>query len=145
MTFAAGVRFGSYEILSLLGKGGMGEVYKARDTRLQRVVALKILPAESVADADRRARLLLEAQAASRLNHPNIVTIHDIAEEQGIRYIAMEYVAGAPLDRTITGGGLPLRKCDTKAWFTTAIRRVVAVSDSNNPRPSKTCVPTAAK
>src|ERR1700733_11582654 len=109
MTFAAGVRFGSYEILSLLGKGGMGEVYKARDTRLQRVVALKILPAESVADADRRARLLLEAQAASRLNHPNIVTIHDIAEEQGIRYIAMEYVAGAPLDRTITGGGLPLR------------------------------------
>jgi serine/threonine protein kinase/Tfp pilus assembly protein PilF len=109
MTFAAGVRFGSYEILSLLGKGGMGEVYKARDTRLQRVVALKILPAESVADADRRARLLLEAQAASRLNHPNIVTIHDIAEEQGIRYIAMEYVAGAPLDRTITGSGLPLR------------------------------------
>ncbi|MGD0568458.1 MAG: protein kinase [Candidatus Sulfotelmatobacter sp.] len=109
MTFAAGVRFGPFEILSLLGKGGMGEVYKARDTRLQRVVALKILPAENVADADRRARLLLEAQAASRLNHPNIVTIHDIAEEQGICYIAMEYIAGTPLDQTIRGGGLPLK------------------------------------
>jgi serine/threonine protein kinase/Tfp pilus assembly protein PilF len=109
MTFAAGVRFGPYEILSLLGKGGMGEVYKARDTRLQRVVALKILPAENVPDADRGARLLLEARAASRLNHPNIVTIHDIAEERGIFFIAMEYVAGTPLDQTISGSGLPLK------------------------------------
>lgn len=109
MTFAAGVRIGPYEILSLLGKGGMGEVYKARDTRLQRVVALKILRAENVADLDRKARFLLEARAASRLNHSNIVTIHDISEEQGICYIAMEYVAGTPLDKRIAGSGLPLK------------------------------------
>ena len=79
MAFAAGARVGPYEILGLLGTGGMGEVYKARDTRLQRVIALKTLPAEKIADEDRKRRFLGEAQAASRLNHPNIVTIYDLS------------------------------------------------------------------
>ena len=108
MTFAAGIRFGPYEILTLLGKGGMGEVYKAKDVRLQRVVALKILSTENVLDPDRKARFLLEARAASRLNHPNIVTIYDISEERGVGYIAMEYIAGKPLDQIIAEGALPL-------------------------------------
>jgi serine/threonine protein kinase/Tfp pilus assembly protein PilF len=110
MAFAAGERFGPYEILALVGAGGMGEVYKARDTRLHRIIALKALPAAKVADADRKRRFLVEAQAASRLNHPNIVSIHDILEENGICFIAMEYVAGATLEQTNTGSGLPLKQ-----------------------------------
>src|SRR6266851_587899 len=109
MALAAGERIGPYEILALLGVGGMGEVYKARDTRLQRVIALKTLPAEKVADADRKRRFLVEAQAASRLNHPNIVTIHDISEENGVCFIAMEYVARTTLEQANTSG-LPLKQ-----------------------------------
>ena len=94
MAFAV-TRIGPYEILGLLGSGGMGEVYKARDTRLHRIIALKTLPAEMVADADRKRRFLVEAQAASRLNHPNtIITICDISERrQEFVSIAMEYVS----------------------------------------------------
>src|SRR5258707_8537091 len=109
MAFAAGVCIGPYEILALLGAGGMGEVYKARDTRLHRIIALKTLSAEKVADADRKRRFLVEAQAASRLNHPNIVTIHDISEENGVCFIAMEYVAGTTLEQANTSSGLPLK------------------------------------
>src|SRR6266481_5310342 len=109
MAFNAGVHIGPYEILALLGAGGMGEVYKARDTRLHRLIALKILPAEKVADADRKRRFLVEAQAASKLNHPNIVIIHDISEENGVCFIAMEYVAGTTLEHMNTGGGLALK------------------------------------
>jgi serine/threonine-protein kinase len=113
MAFAAGVRLGPYEILALLGAGGMGEVYRARDTRLNRIVALKTLPAAKVADADWKRRFLHEAQAASRLNHPNIVTVHDISEENGVCFMTMEYVAGATLERVNTGSGVPL-KCAMK-------------------------------
>jgi serine/threonine-protein kinase len=109
MPIAAGVRIGPYEILALLGAGGMGEVYKARDTRLHRIIALKALPAGKVADGERKRRFLLEAQAASRLNHPNIVTIHDISEDNGVCFIAMEYVAGATLERANIDGGLSLK------------------------------------
>jgi eukaryotic-like serine/threonine-protein kinase len=109
MTFARGLHIGPYEILALLGTGGMGEVYKARDTRLNRVIALKTLPAEKVADADRKARFLVEARAASRLNHPNIVTIYDISEENGVCFIAMEYIAGTTLEQANTGSGVSLK------------------------------------
>src|SRR3977135_997571 len=109
MALAAGVRVGPYEILALLGAGGMGEVYKARDTRLQRVIALKTLPAEKVADAEGKRRFLVEAQAASILNHPNIVTIHDISEENGVCFIAMEFVAGSTLEQVNNSGGLSLQ------------------------------------
>jgi serine/threonine protein kinase len=79
MLLPPGTRFGSYEIVAPLGAGGMGEVYKARDTRLNRFVAIKVLPAERMADEGRKQRFIREAQTASALNHPNIINIHDIA------------------------------------------------------------------
>ena len=90
MRISAGSKLGSYEVLSLLGAGGMGEGYRARDTRLGREVAIKVLPAERLADENRRQRFVQEARAASTLNHPNIVTIYEIASADGIDFIAME-------------------------------------------------------
>jgi serine/threonine protein kinase/Tfp pilus assembly protein PilF len=110
MALAAGVRIRQYEILSFLGAGGMGEVYKAHDTRLQRVIALKTLPPDKIADADRKKQFLAEAQAASRLNHPNIVTIHDISEQDGSCFIAMEYITGSTLEKVTSSNGLPLKQ-----------------------------------
>ena len=97
MTVTAGTRFDHYEILALLGQGGMGEVYRARDTRLDRVVALKLLPAPLTQDADRVRRFIQEAKAVSALNHPNIVTIHEIRECEAGRFIVMEFVQGRTL------------------------------------------------
>ncbi len=107
MALAPGDKLGPYEILTLIGKGGMGEVYKARDTRLGRLVAIKILPSEKVADADRKRRFLQEAKAASALNHPNIVTIYDVGSDEAGDYLAMELIAGKSLDQIIPRGGLP--------------------------------------
>ena len=101
-----GQRVAHYQILEKLGQGGMGVVYKARDTHLDRFVALKVLPRERVADADRRRRFVQEAKAASALNHPNIVTIHDIDDASGVHFIAMEYVAGKALSELIGRKGL---------------------------------------
>ncbi len=106
MALAAGTRLGPYTIQSALGAGGMGEVYKARDTRLDRFVAIKVLPADKLADPERKRRFVQEAKAASALNHPNIVTIYDIGSENGVDFIAMEFVAGKTLDETIPLGGL---------------------------------------
>ena len=86
-----------YQVLSLLGAGGMGEVYLARDPRLDRTVALKILPEELAADADRMQRFTREAKAASALNHPNVATIYDVGESDGIPFIVMEHVEGETL------------------------------------------------
>ena len=97
-----------YEIIEKLGEGGMGVVYKARDTHLDRFVAIKFLPAEKVADAERKRRFVQEAKSASALNHPNIITIHDIASDNGLDFISMEYVAGKALNELITRKGLPL-------------------------------------
>ena len=83
-----------YEILERLGEGGMGVVYKAKDTHLDRFVAIKVLPPERVADLERRRRFTQEAKAASALNHPNIITIHDIDEADGVYFISMEFVVG---------------------------------------------------
>jgi Tol biopolymer transport system component len=97
-----------YRVLEKLGEGGMGVVYKARDLHLARFVALKVLPADKVADADRKRRFVQEAKAASALNNPHIVTIHDINTVDGVDFIAMEYVAGKTLDRVIGRKGLRL-------------------------------------
>lgn len=85
----------------------MGEVFRARDTRLGRTVAIKVLPHDKLADPDRKRRFLLEARAASALNHPNIVTLYDIASDGGVDFLVMEYVPGKPLDRLIPPGGMP--------------------------------------
>jgi len=108
MTLPLGSKLGSYEVLSLLGAGGMGEVYRARDTRLGRVVAIKVLPAERMADENRRRRFVQEARAASALNHPNIVTIYEIESAEGNDFIVMEYVPGKTLDTVIPPQGMTL-------------------------------------
>ena len=111
----AGTRLGPYEILAPLGAGGMGEVYKARDTRLDRLVALKLLPSDVATDPDRLARFEREARAASALNHPAIVTIYDIGSTEAQPWISMELVAGKTLRQLLEGGPLPLRRALTIA------------------------------
>ncbi len=104
MPMASGTRLGPYEINVLLGAGGMGEVYHARDTRLGREVAIKVLPAERMADESRRRRFVLEARAASALNHPNIVAIHELESANGVDFVVMELVSGRRLDAVIRSG-----------------------------------------
>ena len=101
-----GRTLGAYHVRSLLGAGGMGEVYLAFDPRLDRVVALKILPPDLIGDVDRLQRFTREAKAASALNHPNVATIHDIGESAGVRFIVMEYVEGHTLAEKIADGSL---------------------------------------
>jgi serine/threonine protein kinase len=96
-----------YLLLEKIGEGGMGVVYKARDTRLDRVVAIKVLPREAVGDAERRRRFIAEAKAASALNHPNIVTIHEVASAGGLYFIAMEFIEGRTLEKLVGPHGLP--------------------------------------
>jgi serine/threonine protein kinase len=98
-----GKTIGHYQIISLLGKGGMGEVYRARDTKLDRAVALKILPEEMSADGERMRRFSREAKAASALNHPNVAHVYEIGEAEGVNFIAMEYVEGQTLAARING------------------------------------------
>jgi len=97
-----------FQVIEKLGEGGMGSVYKARDTRLDRNVAIKVLPPDKMADSERRRRFAQEAKAASALSHPGIVTIYDIDTVDGVSFIAMEYVEGQTLDRLIGRKGLPL-------------------------------------
>jgi serine/threonine protein kinase len=105
-----GQRLLHYEIIEKLGEGGMGVVYRARDTHLDRFVALKVLPPEKVSDPTRKARFIQEAKAASALNHTNIVTVHDIGSDAGTDFIAMEYVAGKTLDELIPRKGMRLNE-----------------------------------
>jgi eukaryotic-like serine/threonine-protein kinase len=105
-----GDQLGSFEILGLIGRGGMGEVYRARDPRLKREVAIKTLPPTFAADRDRVARFEREARAASALNHPNIVSVHDIGHQGDVWFIVSELVDGETLARVLERGPLPLRK-----------------------------------
>ena len=106
MTLAPGTRLGPYEILSIIGAGGMGEVYRARDARLRRDVAVKILPPEVATDPARRQRFQFEARTVAALNHPNIVAIYDVGIEDGVWYIVSELIEGQPL----RGSALGLQK-----------------------------------
>ncbi len=101
MILSPGTELGPYKIISALGSGGMGEVYRAQDSRLDRIVALKILPADVAEDQDRMRRFEQEAKAASKLSHPNVAHIYEIGSSENIRFIAMEYVEGQTLDARI--------------------------------------------
>ena len=110
MSLAVGVRLGPYEILGMLGAGGMGEVYRARDTRLRRDVAVKVLPQSFASDADRLLRFEQEARAVGALNHPNILSVHDIGAQNGIHYIVTELLDGETLREKLSNGALPPRR-----------------------------------
>ena len=110
MPLSAGTRLGPYEVLAPIGAGGMGEVYRARDSRLGREVALKILPAAFASDPDRVRRFEQEGRAAAALNHPNIVVIYDAGSEGGVFYVATELLEGETLRERLAGSALPVRK-----------------------------------
>lgn len=105
---SAGTRFGPFEILSPLGAGGMGEVYKGRDTRLGRTVAIKLLPRELAANPDARQRLEREARSISQLSHPNICTVYDVGHQDGTDFVVMEYLEGETLEQRLLRGPIPL-------------------------------------
>ena len=110
MSLTAGTRLGPYEILAPLGTGGMGEVYRARDTRLDRTVAIKILPTQFSADPVRKQRFEREAKTISSLNHPHICVLHDVGHQDGMDYLVMECVEGETLARRLEKGPLPLEQ-----------------------------------
>ena len=110
MPVTPGSQIGPYEVVSRLGAGGMGEVFRARDSRLNREVALKILPHEFADDPGRRARFEREAKAAAALNHPNILGVYDISQQDGVMYMITELVAGEPLGALIGRGPVPIKK-----------------------------------
>ena len=110
MRLSPKARLGTYEILGPIGAGAMGEVYRARDLRLGRDVAVKVLPSEVASRADRLARFEREARTVAGLNHPNIVTLYSVEDEDGIRFLTMELVEGEPLSNLLIAGGLPLSK-----------------------------------
>src|SRR5262249_22519285 len=110
MSLVPGTQLGPYEITAPLGAGGMGEVYRARDTRLERTVAIKILPAYLSSDPVRRLRFEREAKTISSLNHPHICVLHDIGQQDGIDYLVMECVEGETLAKRLEKGPLPLEQ-----------------------------------
>ena len=107
MPLNPGTRLGPDEIQSQLGAGGMGEVYKARDTRLDRTVAIKVLPERVASDPDLKQRFEREAKTISSLNHPHICTLHDIGRQDGIDFLVMEYLEGDTLAQRLEKGALP--------------------------------------
>src|SRR5215212_7719804 len=110
MPLTPGTRLGAYEIVGLLGAGGMGEVYRARDARLHRDVAIKVLPAAFATDAERMTRFEQEARAAAALNHPNILAVHDLGQHDGAPFIVTELLDGTSLRDALHDGALPARK-----------------------------------
>ena len=103
MALTSGTKLGPYEIQSPLGAGGMGEVYRARDTRLDRVVAIKVLPSSLASDADRLQRFEREARSVAALNHPNILAVHDIGTHEGTPYMVCELLEGETLREPSAG------------------------------------------
>src|SRR6516225_7756248 len=110
MALSIGTQLGSHEITALLGKGGMGEVYRARDLKLKREVAIKILPEEFARDGDRVGRFQREAEVLASLNHPNIAGIYDLQEANGSRYLVLELVEGETLADRIARGPIPVNE-----------------------------------
>src|SRR5262245_15304270 len=110
MALTIGTKLGSHENIALLGKGGMGEVYRARDTKLKREVAIKILPEEFSRDPDRVTRFQREAEVLASLNHPNIAAIYDLQEAQGSHFLVLELVEGETLAERIKRGRIPVEE-----------------------------------
>src|SRR5262249_45831112 len=110
MPLAPATRLGPYEILQPIGAGGMGEVYRARDTRLERAVAIKILPAHLSSDPIRKQRFEREAKTISSLNHPHICTLYDVGQQDGVDFLVMECVEGETLSKRLEKGPLPLEQ-----------------------------------
>src|SRR4029077_16362308 len=118
---------GHYEIHERIGEGGMAIVYRARDTRLERWVAVKALQPWAMADPGARDRLTQEARSASALNHPNIITVHEITEENGVQFIVMEYIDGKTLNRCVPPEGLPI---ENALYFAVQIADALATAHS---------------
>src|SRR6266481_5708905 len=110
MPLAAGTRFGPYEILAPIGAGGMGEVYRARDTRLDRTVAIKVLPEHLSSNPQLRERFEREAKTISSLSHPHICSLYDIGHQDGIDFLVMEYLEGETLAERIARGSMPIEQ-----------------------------------
>ena len=110
MSLTAGTKLGPYEVIGAVGAGGMGEVYRARDTRLGRDVAIKILPRSVSDDPDRLWRFAQEARAAGALNHPNILVVHDVGDHDHAPYVVCELLEGTTLREQLTGAPLPARR-----------------------------------
>ena len=108
MSLTPGTRLGAYEILDLLGAGGMGEVYRARDTRLDRTVAIKVLPGDLALSEEVRQRFEREARVISSLNHPHICTLFDVGHQDGVEYLVMEHLEGESLAERLARGPLPV-------------------------------------
>jgi serine/threonine protein kinase len=125
MAILPGRRLGPYEILSAIGAGGMGEVYKARDTRLDRIVAIKVLPTHLADRPDLRGRFEREAKTIASLNHPHICTLYDTGHQDGIDYPVMEYIEGETLAQWLLMGSLPIQK---------ALHSAIEISDAADPR-----------
>src|SRR2546423_1193016 len=120
MFFDVGTQLGSYEILGLIGKGGQGEVYRARDTRLDRIVAIKVLPEHSAQQPEFRERFEREARIISSLSHPHICTLYDVGKHEGADYLIMEYLEGETLQDRLSRGPL---ECDQ------ALKYAVEIAD----------------
>src|SRR3954454_20229819 len=108
MALSTGSKLGPYEILAPAGSGGMGEVYRARDTRLDRIVAIKVLPSHLSSNTELKQRFEREARAISSLNHPHICTLYDVGSQDGIDFLVMEYMEGQTLADRLAKGALPL-------------------------------------
>src|SRR5579871_6943346 len=110
MPLAADTKLGPYEIIAPLGAGGMGEVYRARDSRLDRTVAIKILPEEFAADTERVRRFEQESRSVAALNHPNIIAIYDVGAQDGVRFLVTEFLEGKTLRERLEEGSLSVNK-----------------------------------
>jgi eukaryotic-like serine/threonine-protein kinase len=127
MALTSGTKLGPYEIQSVLGAGGMGEVYRARDTRLERTVAIKILPAHLSSNGELTARFEREARTVSSLNHPNICHLYDIGAQDGSAYLVMEYLEGESLADCLDRGALPLKQAlQMESKFVRRLRQPIA-------------------
>ena len=115
MALTSGTKIGPYEIMSQLGAGGMGEVYRARDTRLERIVAIKVLPEALANDADRLQRFEQEARSLSTLSHPNLLAIYDVGTQNGLHYLVSEFLEGQTLRDRMAAGSIPQRKASEYA------------------------------